>query len=281
MMPLSEEMSVESGSNCPACMSAWSGQMKAVGGQSVRECSVCGLWFVDAASLGEVDYDEVYDSEYKEEHFSTLENTSDWNEFATYPTYRNFFSEVPRGDGATLLDVGCGVGRFCRAAYSKGWIVKGIDVSSVALEKGRQLAPFPMLSMNLRDLVQLHEKFDVVTAFEVMEHLTDPDAFLHDLKLTVKEGGYFFCTVPNLASPTVRTATRKDWIPPVHVLFFTEKALRELLRRAGFREIRTGVIWTSEAPKKLGPGLAKYYLYRFLKTIPRPDPLGLWACCSM
>lgn len=272
---------IEAANRCPACTSVWAGRTNEIGGKVVRVCSNCGLWFADPASLMDVDYDDVYDTEYREEHFSSLDATGNWDEFSKYPTYKNFFAEVPRGEAAKLLDVGCGVGRFCRAAYSSGWLVKGIDVSSVALEKGSASVPFPMLNMDLRDMVKLNENFDAVTAFEVLEHLADPDSFLRDVKQVLKKGGHFFCTVPNVQSKSVRTATRGDWIPPIHVLFFSENALRALLQRAGFTDVCIGTIWEHQAPKKLGPGLVKYHLYRFLRLIPDPDPLGLWACCRV
>lgn len=272
---------IDSGDRCPACTYPWLGLQSSVAGKEVRVCGRCGLWYSDPALLGDINYDLVYETEYKEEHFSSLDNTSDWSDFVKHPTYRNFFLEIPLKDDAILLDVGCGVGRFCRAAYSKGWKVKGIDISTVAVAKGQQTAPFPMLNITLEDLAETGEKFDAVTAFEVLEHITEPYEFLSTIKQVMKQGGHFFCTVPNLDCGSVKSATRKDWIPPVHVLFFTENALRELLLRSGFHDIRTGVIWANEPPKSFGTGLMRYYMNRFLNNAPVPDPLGLWACCEL
>ena len=84
------------------------------------------------------DYDAVYETaEYEEEQVNPFLASDNHDEFLHHPTYAPFFREVPVSESASLLDVGCGVGRFLAAARSIGWKCRGIDVSRKAVEIGR------------------------------------------------------------------------------------------------------------------------------------------------
>ena len=263
---------------CPACGARWSGERARVGPADVLACAACGLWFSRRTDASAVDYSVLYASpEYRAAQVEPLERTRDWRVFARYPTYRPFFDQVQRHGGGRLLDVGCGVGIFCRAAHAAGWEVRGIDVATAAVEQGRRSAPFPLECATAAALGERGESFDVVTAFEVLEHLAQPLELLRDLLALVVPGGSFFCTVPNRDSRVVREATRLDWLPPVHLLFFTDTALRRLLERAGFTVVGSGVIDIDAPPPLLRPGRLKYELRRLRRRRLDADPAGLWA----
>lgn len=202
-----------------------------------------------------------------------LQNERDFSRFTRFITFRPFFQQVVQTPGKALLDVGCGVGRFCQAAYSQGWNVTGIDISNTAIEIGQRYAAFPMRAANLAEIAAEPVRFDVVTAFEVMEHLTQPVSFLSQIRDVLGPSGEVFCTVPHWDCEGVRSATRPDWVPPIHLLFFTQAALRTLAERAGFRDITVGLIWTDPLPDGFVDKLR--WVKRRLKGEPR-EPSGLW-----
>jgi 2-polyprenyl-3-methyl-5-hydroxy-6-metoxy-1,4-benzoquinol methylase len=264
--------------SCPVCSSSWRGEMGLISGYKLLICSQCGLWHCNKNDLESINYDEVYKSqEYQDEQFYMLDQTPRWSEFTEYPTYKPFFSQVQQIPHGKLLDIGCGVGRFCRAAYSKNWDVKGIDISAIAVAKGKQTAPFPIFNTTAEDYIKSGEQFDVVTAFEVLEHLVNPLEFLSNTTKLLKKGGTFFCTVPNIDSSTVRTATKRDWLPPIHVLFFSQRALYEALIVSGYTNIRSGIIWVNGKPSNFGLRMITHIWSGILGKKQKPDPLGLWA----
>ncbi len=263
---------------CPACTAPWSGERARVGPAEVLACATCGLWFSPETDVAAVDYSALYASpEYRAAQVEPLARTRDWRTFARYPTYRPFFEQVQRRAGESLLDVGCGVGIFCRAAHAAGWNVRGIDVAAAAVEQGRGSAPFPLECATAAALGERGERFDVVTAFEVLEHQSHPVPLVQDLFALLAPGGSLFCTVPNRESRLVQNASRPDWLPPVHLLFFTATALRQLLERVGFTVVASGVIDLEAPPSLLRPGRLKYELRRLRQRHLRPDPAGLWA----
>jgi 2-polyprenyl-3-methyl-5-hydroxy-6-metoxy-1,4-benzoquinol methylase len=263
---------------CPVCLDEWSGKRTQLQSYELLSCSKCGLWFYDPRKQSGIDYDEVYKMrEYKEVQLDSLDDTIAWHDFAEMPTYKPFFLNIQNIANTKLLDIGCGVGRFCRAAYSLGWDVTGIDISKTAILSGKKTVPFPMFNLSVEDIIARNEVFHVVTAFEVLEHIIEPLIFLSKISRTIKPGGSFFCTVPNRESPTIKKNPRKDWLPPIHLLFFTEYALRELLINAGFKNIRTGIIWVNKPSTFSGIHLLRYCLKRIKNPKYKPDPLGLWA----
>lgn len=243
------------------------------GGYRLFACPRCSLRFAPEAFHVPVDYDRVYESaEYQSVQVEALKEL-DGEQLAEHPTYRAFFTQVERLPGVELLDVGCGVGRFGHGAHVRGWDVTGIDVSPLAIETGRALAPFPMRVSTIEELVEQGQRFDVVTAFEVLEHLPSPLEFLSSAQRVLRPGGQVFCTVPNWSCTAVQAGTRPDWLPPIHLQFFTQSALRQTGELSGLARVTTGVIWIDPVPTGIVPR-ARWLARRLLRR-PR-EPLGLW-----
>lgn len=258
---------------CPICQTPASITTRCLGSFELFACPVCALHFAPAAFDVPVDYTAIYStSEYVEAQVQFL-NNKDPHRAKTYPTYRPFFSRLRTSRGRSLLDVGCGVGRFSQAASVSGWKVTGIDISEEAIALGREQADFPMLNCTLEDVIASGKRFQVITAFEVIEHLSDPVHFLSTVSAALTPNGEFFGTVPNWDSPEVQNATRPDWIPPVHLCYHTDRSLRALAEKAGFRSVTVGYIKSEPAPKH-PLRFAKWSVRRIMgRTNP---PLGLW-----
>jgi len=257
---------------CPVCGTDANPDVE-LGGYQLSACPRCTLRFAPQAFRIPVDYDRVYQSpEYESVQVRALQGI-DGHEQAEHPTYRSFFEQVRRFPGARLLDAGCGVGRFGHAAYVRGWDVTGIDVSALAIATGRGFAPFPLRSGTIEELIEHGEQFDVVTAFEVLEHLTSPLQFLSSAMRLLRPDGQVFCTVPNWSSTLVQNSTRPDWLPPIHLLFFTQLALQQSGELSGLASVTTGVIWTDPMPVTVLPR-ARWLARRLLHR--GREPLGLW-----
>lgn len=223
------------------------------------------------------DYDVVYDSaEYDEAQIKPLKAAVDPEEFLRHGTYAPFFREIPMKKGDLLLDVGCGVGRFLVAARSVGWVTRGIDVSKKAVEIGVKEAGLDLSCETLDDLREAKNRYHALTAFEVLEHVHDPSGLVRAALELLDDGGWFFCTVPNRESRAVRVTRRPDWLPPIHVQYYTEQAIQRLLARAGGQNVRTGLITNRRHPRRLR-GKVRYAVERLLVPHLRLDALGIWG----
>jgi 2-polyprenyl-3-methyl-5-hydroxy-6-metoxy-1,4-benzoquinol methylase len=159
-----------------------------------------------------------------------------------------------------ILDMGCGAGYFVEEAVRRGWDAYGSEFG----ELPRQLSRDKNLNIvnapvRLGDFPKGH--FDVVTAFEVVEHLRDPIDELSVVRALVREGGLLYCTTPNFNS-AARRVMRVRWpiiAYPEHLIYFTTPTLTRWLAGGGFEPLRvttTGISPTALAstlPTSLAP----------------------------
>jgi hypothetical protein len=68
--------------------------------------------------------------------------------------------------------------------------------------------------------------------------------YLGKMRRLINARGKIFCTVPNWDCEEVQNSVRKDWLPPIHKLFFNKKSLHKLAEVCGFKNIRIGLVHT-------------------------------------
>jgi len=135
-----------------------------------------------------------------------------------------------------LLDIGCGNGTFCRLAEELGYEVYACDVAEKAVQYARAVHRLRNTWVGTsRNLPAGWHEFDVVTCFEVLEHLEDPYGLERDVFGLLKPGGVHLCSVPNTHRLTARRGRRENTdYPPNHLTRWQRASLKQLLARAGF-----------------------------------------------
>ena len=138
-----------------------------------------------------------------------------------------------------LLDVGCAIGVMLEEAQKVGFKAYGIDISKDAVKycqkHGLQVIS-GALSSN-RALTQ--RRFDVITAFEVIEHEYDPLDMVKRIYKLLKLGGIALITTPNHDS-FWRSLMGKWWFGyqhPEHFVFFEPASMKHMCKRAGFSHV--------------------------------------------
>lgn len=111
----------------------------------------------------------------------------------THPTDRN-------GEKISILDFGCGDGRFAKLLNHYGQI-SGVDISEKAISKARRNVPegeFHVADLSSDKIVeQLGGQFDVIVSTEVIEHVFDQQHFLENIRHLLSNRGIFILTTPN------------------------------------------------------------------------------------
>ncbi|MBI3087376.1 MAG: class I SAM-dependent methyltransferase [Candidatus Omnitrophica bacterium] len=151
--------------------------------------------------------------------------------------HRQFLRDLP-ARGGRLLDVGCGTGAFLAAARRRGYEVSGVDFDQHAI--GEATRRHGLSRLYAAPLETLRPgAFDVVTAFEVLEHSPSPRAFLQTVHRLVVPGGWLALSVPYRDR---RPAFRYHWdAPPHHLTRWSRRALERAVVGAGFRVERVAV----------------------------------------
>ena len=100
--------------------------------------------------------------------------------------------------GPRLLDVGCAAGFFIEAALDAGFDPVGIELSPTAIELARPEVRARITCGDVNVLVASEARqFDVVTAFDIIEHTLDPAAFLDDIGRVLTPGGLLVVSTPD------------------------------------------------------------------------------------
>jgi SAM-dependent methyltransferase len=150
------------------------------------------------------------------------------------PVHRKYFQKKLRDihKRGTLLDIGCAMGVLLEEAGKQGIEAYGVDISADAVaycrKKGLRVSrTYP------------NKHFDIVTAFEVIEHERDPLAMMIRVHSLLRSGGIAILTTPNYSS-IWRKMMGSWWVGykhPEHVTFWNPDSLTFLLNKAGFTHV--------------------------------------------
>jgi 2-polyprenyl-3-methyl-5-hydroxy-6-metoxy-1,4-benzoquinol methylase len=151
--------------------------------------------------------------------------------------------ELARVEARRVLDVGCGTGGLVGALAADGLDAMGIDISSEAIDRAEgshQGCTFVVHSIEDVPWPIEEGSFDVVVAFELIEHLIRPRRLLEGARIALAPGGHLAVSTPyhgllkNLALALL-AFERHFAVEGDHIRFFTDGGLRRLLEETGFR----------------------------------------------
>ncbi len=142
--------------------------------------------------------------------------------------------------GKTLLDFGCGVGGLCRIGREYGLKTTGIEPDAFARQRAMATGALEVYaSVDELQAANPEPRFDIITMWDVIEHLREPWKELEQLSRLLRPGGRLLLSTPNAGSLRARLQ-RQRWenmINPTHFYYFTQLSLRLALKRAGISEI--------------------------------------------
>ncbi len=182
-----------------------------------------------------------------------------------------FLSKLP-AKGNQLLDLGAGAGLFAEVAAEKGYEVTAVDP---AIQKDRilNIPTIEAIEGTIRDISDT-EKFDIVTLWDVIEHIPDPLELLSDASSHLKKDGWLILETGNYKSKDRLLCGNRHWMYALdHRWYFAPESIVYLLKETGFSEF----IFSEKALRPGWSGTVKYAgpsRFHLLKSIVR-DPLHL------
>ena len=138
-----------------------------------------------------------------------------------------------------LLDVGCGIGYFLAEAKKRGWNVYGTEYTDEAVRICEK-SGISMQKGKLNPNNYLPGMFDVITSFEVIEHINNPNEELRNFAKIIRKGGVVYCTTPNFNS-LLRYRLKSAYnviCYPEHLSYYSPKTLKKVFNSAGFSTIK-------------------------------------------
>jgi len=245
---------------------------------AIVQCKTCGLVYTNPRLSGEdiVDsYVAVEDPLYVQERDGRV---------LTFERHLRPLEKIKAPPGR-LLDVGAYTGVFVEIAARHGWDAWGLEPSHWAATEARKQGL--QMSEGLLESVELPDaSFDVVTLWDVIEHLTDPFAAIQRSHRLLKPQGLLVLHTMDIDSLFARVmGARWPWLMEMHLYFFSRRTLKMMLEKAGFhvlravpqgRYLRLGYLATRVGGLVGQPvGRALGGLFRLLHLSQMPIPINL------
>lgn len=263
---------------CPAC-AASTYEVMSVGEHQLRKCGVCSLVFAPAYA----DPDAIYVDGY-------VDGSTSFGLDIANPVFQAYLHyvglkrvdalEKVTGGPASLLDVGCGSGELLAAADERGWKVAGAEPVEQSAEMARARGLDVRTAM-LQDSGLPERSFDVVSAFHVLEHMSEGVPFLQLIARWARPGGYVCIEVPNWRS-FARRNSGDQWMhlrPLEHLAHYEPRTLAATLERAGLEPVVVKTptyLWREQALRyaliDLGRSHWRSRLDRFCRMGPDGNP---------
>jgi 2-polyprenyl-3-methyl-5-hydroxy-6-metoxy-1,4-benzoquinol methylase len=199
-------------------------------------CNVCQLVYLSPRpTLTEIE--ELYPADYEAYQPIGQKNLS----LANWHTRRALLKQLKyiehyRPERGKLLDVGCATGNFLLLARELGWQVLGIEIIKKAAQIARQQLGSKIITDKLEDENLPTGSMDVVTLWDVLEHMPSPRFALDKIHDLLRPDGLVFFSIPNLDSYD-RKLFKAEWIgwdSPRHFNLYNNTTIQRLLAETGF-----------------------------------------------
>lgn len=195
-------------------------------------------------------YSDDYLAEYYAEYYGGGESDSNAVEGQARTNLMKFkfidkFASPPSG----VLDFGCGNGNFAVYAKEKGWDVVGYDVDCEAMQQVSSRYDIPIMCGSLPSVDWQGQRFNLIHAHHVVEHLKHPVRDLKILNSLIADDGFLYIGVPNIHAWSARAKlflekaglkksdVGKYYDSDHHVFYYTPRSMKHLLDICGFEVV--------------------------------------------
>ncbi len=211
-------------------------------GIDVLRCAKCGHVF------SSYEVDQNYDHYFGDQPIEP-EGQFWWDE-AHQEMYDDFCQRFIAGRSGKLLDVGCGLGYFVKKVSSfPAWQAYGYEISPQAVDFARNKLGLHNVSCGrVEDSSCAKNSFDVITLWDVVEHIPDPDPLLSYLSCLLTNDGMLFMHTPNIEVQLPKARLRKllkGMKADIHYLeardhvnIYSMRTISQVLNRNGFSPVR-------------------------------------------
>ena len=217
---------------------------------TLMECTICKvLYAVDTLDQNELSL------LYQKANFDSGREANYASE-----TYIYYLKKYKIDLSGTIMDIGTGEGSFLRCLIKEGAVsVVGIEPSIAPIEAAQKdIKPFILNKIFIADEYQ-QESFKVITCFQTLEHIPNPENIISSINLLLENKGVFYTVCHDYTSFANKLLGQKSPIYDIeHLQIFSRKSMKKLLHSTGFSKIILFTIWNS------------YPINYWLKLLPIP-----------
>ena len=248
------------------------------------KCRNCGLVFQNPQPFAD-ELIERYDGEYFEYEIDNEDNFYNLmllglRDAGFFDIEKQLFEDAALQETKPVfVDIGCATGRLLSYMNGRGWAVSGVEVCEPAARYGMDRHGIDIHIGPLESACLPASSVDIVHCSHLIEHLTDPDAFVAAVSRILKPGGYFIVVTPDISGFQARLFGSK-WRSAIadHMYLFSKRTLSDLLRKNGFSVIKKAS-WGGLAAGT-APGWLKSFADRTVKAAGIGDVVCIMGMIS-
>ncbi|MBL4708739.1 MAG: class I SAM-dependent methyltransferase [Flavobacteriales bacterium] len=175
---------------------------------------------------------------------------------------------------AKVLDFGCTNGLFIKSILEAGYKnTMGYDIATNLVEEGIEMG-YDLHSGPIEDFSTNYQgNFDLIVAYDVLEHLPNPKKTLEYLNQLLKEGGTLLYRIPYIDSLQAKVLGAKSPIidPPYHIHYYTVQSVQVLMKGAGYQVQKMSTpFWTKQTDTYLETIGIPSFFGKLLRYIFKP-----------
>lgn len=234
---------------CNLCGSGSTAKYMSIDGFKIVKCKNCSLIYVNPR-LKPKSLHKIYDRKYyKNSAFkgdkSALYGYDEYlkEKDLIVATFKKRLEQIEKfSKPGKLLDIGCAFGFFLELAKKHKWLAQGIEISQAGYNYAKNNLKLNVTNKPLEEANFKSSSFDVVTIFDVIEHIPNPQKTVKEIRRILKPNGLIVVTTPDIGSLAAKILG-KNWeeVKRVreHIYFFSRNTLRKMLEANGFKILRT------------------------------------------
>ena len=194
----------------------------------IVKCEKCGLIYVNPQ---EENIEKLYEKTEDENYEKSKESRA-----ITFKRDIEYIEKFEKR--GKILDMGCSSGIFLEVAKNNGWDIYGTELSEWGYKKAKKITP-NIFNKKLGDCNIKNDFFDVVTMWDLIEHLTNPNEELERVYKILKKNGLLVLSTPNIGSCFSKIMGIK-WLNIIrmHIFYFDKKTIKKILEKNGFKVIK-------------------------------------------
>lgn len=158
-----------------------------------------------------------------------LEMSKKW--FYAWLKKLNQYIPVEKGNNRKVLEIGCSIGAVSNMLTERGFTVWASDISEYAVKNAQKLTPeAKFLTLDIQNKIPLKQKLDMIIAFEVVEHLENPEVGIKNIYNALEEKGKAVISTPY--------PYKWNYHDPTHINLKKPKEWVKIMKNAGFKNVK-------------------------------------------